>query len=442
MAQPIPTGALAGFPELLPEEQVAFDRLRDAIRGVYERFGFLPVETSAVERPAVLFAKEGGETSRQVYRISGHEDEMALRFDHTVPLARYVVEHSGELVFPFRRYAIGRVYRGERSQKGRFREFYQCDVDVIGDGALDLAHDADVLAVVSAAFDAMAVGDIVVRVSNRKILAGLVEFAGLTQRGGELFRIVDQLDKVGEQGVRASLEEGLGDGSAVDLILRAVSIKGAPAEAIGRLRALGVESSTFEAGVAELEAVTRLAVELGVPAERVVVDVSIARGLDYYTGTVYETNLTRHPELGSVCSGGRYDDLAAAYGSRSYPGVGVSIGLSRLFAQLREAGLLQLGAKTPTKVLVVPLLDDKSAPLAVAATLRDAGIPTEVYLEAKKAKSMFAYADRLGIPLVAAVGEAEAAAGTCTLKRLDTGAQEEVPLVDLVGHVRAALGWG
>jgi histidyl-tRNA synthetase len=362
---------------------------------------------------------------------------MALRFDHTVPLARYVAEHHRDLAFPFRRYAIGRVYRGERAQKGRFREFYQCDIDVVGDGSLDLAHDADVIAVVSATFDALAIGEVTLRVSNRKVLQGLAASLGLGEKSAEIFRAVDRLEKIGEEKVRAMLAECGCSGDAAGAILAAASIKGTPAEAVAALRSLNVSDETFATGVVELERVCALAIELGVPAARLVADVSIARGLDYYTGTVVETVLAAHPALGSICSGGRYDDLASAYTSRALPGVGVSIGLSRLFAQLKEIGAVAGGAASPAKVLVVPLVADRSAPLSLAAALRAAGVPTEVYLDEKKAGDKLKYADRKGIPLAAIVGEEELAAREVTLKVLATGEQRRVPQAEIVEAVRS-----
>jgi histidyl-tRNA synthetase len=435
VSQTIPTGTLPGFPELTPAEQIAFDRMKEAIRATYERFGFAPVETPAVERPEVLFAKEGGETSRQVYRLE-HEG-MALRFDHTVPLARFVAAHRHELAFPFRRYAIGKVWRGERAQKGRFREFYQCDIDAVGQGALDLAHDAEVIATISAAFDALAVGDVVFRVSNRKLLAGAARAAGAGDAAAVL-RAVDKVDKIGVDAARELLAgEGVG-AETLDRIFAVAAVAGAPAEAIAALRALGIDDPVFAEGLDELGRVAALAVELGVPASRLRVDASIARGLDYYTGTVFETALAAHPELGSVCSGGRYDNLAEAYAGAALPGVGASIGLSRLFAQLRDAGLVSGGASSPALALVVPLGEDRGPALAAAAALRAASVPTEVYLEPKKAKNAFAHADRQGIPVAVAVGEREAAAGTCTVKSLRTGEQREVPLAELAEAVRAA----
>lgn len=438
MKAKINTAPLSGFPELLPREQIVFDWMKDTIRGVYERFGFSPIETPVIERPEVLFAKEGGETSKQVYLLQ-HEG-MALRFDHTVPLARYVAENQRDLTFPFRRYAIGRVYRGDKTQKDRFREFYQADIDVIGNGTLNLAHDADVLAVVSAAFDALKVGDVVIRLSNRKVLHGIASSLGLAEKGAEILRTVDRIDKVGEDQVREDLAELGCDASAVDSIVRAVSVKGEPAVAVAALRELGISNEAFVTGVDEIETVAKLALELGVPASRLVVDVAIARGLDYYTGTVYETNLAGRPELGSVCSGGRYDDLASAYTDAPLPGVGISIGLSRLFSQLKTAGLLKFGAATPTKVLVIPLLEDRRVPLSVAGDLRASGIPTEVFLEDKKVKAKFAYADKQGIPVAVIVGGDEVEKGTCVIKNFATGEQKEVPQADVVAAVKEILG--
>jgi histidyl-tRNA synthetase len=438
MKKKINTAMLPGFPEFLPREQMAFNRMLATIRGVYERFGFIPLETPVIERPEVLKAKEDGETSKQIYMLE--HPGMAMRFDHTVPLARYVAEHQRDLVFPFRRHAIGKVYRGERPQKGRLREFYQCDIDVIGNGSLDLAHDADVLAVVSAAFDALKIGEVTIRLSNRTVLQGLASSIGLADKVTDILRTVDKIDKVKREEIERLLGELGCDAEAVEAILRVVSVKGAPADAVAALRAIGVSDDTFAEGVAEIETVTNLAFEFGVPASRLVVDLSITRGLDYYTGTVCETNLVACPELGSICSGGRFDNLASAYTDAALPGVGISIGLSRLFAQLKEAGLVKLDAATPTKVLVIPMLADRSVPLSVAGTLRAAGIPTEVFLENKKPGAKFAYADKQGIPVTVVIGEDEIAKGVCAIKNLATKEQIEVPQAEVVAKVTEILG--
>ena len=417
---------LSGFMELLPKEQMLFNRMVDTIRSVYESFGFIPVDTPVIEKAEVLLAKSGGDTAKQVYRFNKGEHDLALRFDLTVPLARFVAQHYGELNFPFRRYHIGKVYRGEKPQKGRFREFYQCDIDIIGNGSLSIINDAEIVSVIYNTFKALGFGDFTIMINNRKLLGGFFESLGISD-ATEVLRIVDKIDKAGEDYVRAELlKNGAGD-EACESILKLVKLFGEPMDIVNELKTWTIENEKFAAGLEELETVCKCIKALGVPSECFRLNLKIARGLDYYTGTVYETFLNDYPELGSVCSGGRYDELASNYTKQSLPGVGISIGLSRLFYQLNAAGIISDdGRATPTDILVVPMDDTVEYALSVASDFRNRGISAEVYLNGGKMGKKLNYANKLGIPYVAVAGESELRNGTVMLKNMQTGEQSEV----------------
>jgi histidyl-tRNA synthetase len=439
-----------GVMELLPREQIAFQRMLDTIRQSFERFGFLPVETPVMELSEVLLTKSGGETERQVYfvqstgaleKASGNSGadgmpELALRFDLTVPLARYVAEHEHDLVFPFRRYQMQRVYRGERAQRGRFREFYQCDIDVIGKDSLSVRHDAEIPAVIAAVFDALAIGDFTIQLNHRKLLRGYFEGLGIGDGStpgdsgqNAVLRELDKLDKRGEDAVRATLA---GDGFDLDegVVQRLMAFSRVRSrgheDALAQLDALGPGPALFEQGRDELRDVLQRMRAMGVPESRYAINLSIARGLDYYTGIVYETTLDAHPQIGSICSGGRYDDLASHYSKSKLPGVGISIGLTRLFFQLREAGLIAT-ADSSVEVLVT-LLDEHGLDhaLALSQQLRAAGFNVETQLEPKKLAKQLQYADRAGIRFVVIRGEDEAARDMVAVKDLRRGEQFEV----------------
>lgn len=442
---------MPGVLELLPRDQIAFQRMLDVIRRNYERFGFLPVETPVMELSEVLLTKSGGETERQVYFVQstgaleqGGQPELALRFDLTVPLARYVAEHEHQLSFPFRRYQMQRVYRGERAQRGRFREFYQADIDVIGKDALSIRCDAEMPAVINAVFSELEIGPFIIQLNNRKLLRGFFEGLGISdpeQQNGVL-REVDKLDKRGADYVRETLTgETFGlAGEAAQGILDFVQIRSSShADAIAKLDALGQGSESLNQGIAELREVLELVRGFGVPESRYALNFSIARGLDYYTGTVYETHLVDHPQIGSICSGGRYDNLAGHYSKSHLPGVGISIGVTRLFWQLREAGLIDT-AESSVEVLV-SLMDESllSQSLALATQLRRAGINTEAQLDARKLAKQFQYADRAGIRFVAVLGEDEVARDVVTVKDLRKGEQFEVARGELVAALRVEI---
>jgi histidyl-tRNA synthetase len=440
--------------ELLPREQIAFQRMLDAIRQTFEGFGFLPVETPVMELADVLLTKTGGETERQVYFAQstgalekGGEGrpELALRFDLTVPLARYVAEHEHELAFPFRRYQMQRVYRGERAQRGRFREFYQCDIDVVGKDSLSIRYDAEIPAVIAAVFDRLAIGDFTIQLNHRKLLRGWFEGLGIAEgeQQNAVLRELDKLDKRGEDAVAATLAgEGFGFAPAVVERLLAFSRIRSTGhdDALTRLEALGPGSPLFEEGRSELREVLQRLRAMGVPEQRYTINLSIARGLDYYTGIVYETTLDAYPQIGSICSGGRYDNLASHYTRSRLPGVGISIGLTRLFFQLREAGLV-VAADSSVDVLV-SLLDDAGLDQALALSqgLRAAGLNVETQLEPRKLARQLQYADRAGIRFVVIRGEEEAARGAVAVKDLRSGGQFEVAEAGLAPRLLAERG--
>lgn len=442
---------MPGVLELLPLDQIAFQEMLDSIRTGFERFGFLPVETPAIELSEVLLTKSGGETERQVYFVQstgalkqGGEPELALRFDLTVPLARYVAEHEHQLSFPFRRYQMQRVYRGESAQRGRFREFYQCDIDVIGKDSLSVRFDAELVAVICQVFQALKIGPFQIRLNHRRLMRGLLEHLQIIdpERQTLVLREVDKLDKRGASHVRAALAgEAIAlDGAAIDTLLDFVRFRSTSvAEALAALERLPASNANLQQGIEELREVLTLVRSLGVPESCFALDFAIARGLDYYTGTVYETILTEHPEIGSICSGGRYENLASHYTKSALPGVGISIGATRLYWQLREAGLIGTG-RSSVAVLVTqmdPALFDHYAELA--ALLRGAGINTELQLEPSKLGKQLRHADRAGIPFAVIVGPDELAKGVVQVKDLRRQEQFEVPRDELLASLRVEI---
>ena len=419
---------LSGFMELLPAPQMQMERFMETLRKTYSLYGFTPLDTPAIESAEVLLAKGGGDTEKQIYRFNKGDADLALRFDLTVPLAKYVALHANDLSFPFRRYQIGKVYRGERAQRGRFREFYQADIDIIGDGKLDILNEAEIPSIIYKTFQTLGLSRFQIRVNNRKILNGFYAMQGLTEKSGDIMRSVDKLDKIGPEKVGVILMEDCGlTQEQKDEILKFIAIAGTNEEVLAALEGYQGRNEIFDQGLEELKAVTTYLSQFGVPQENFAVDLTIARGLDYYTGTVYETTLLDHPEIGSVCSGGRYDNLAEYYTDRQLPGVGISIGLTRLFYVLGEQKLLNPELPTaPADALVLPMTSDPGPAIAVATSLREAGIRTQVYMEQKKFKQKMSYADKLGIPYAVLLGEDEIAAGKCSVKDLNTGQQVTV----------------
>ena len=432
---------LSGFMELLPAPQQQMERMMDILRRTYALYGFTPLDTPIIESSEVLLAKGGGETEKQIYRFTKGDADLSLRFDLTVPLAKYVALHYNELSFPFRRFQIGKVYRGERAQRGRFREFYQADIDVIGDGKLAPINDAEIPAIIYKVFSTLGLKRFQIRVNNRKILNGFYAMLGLTEQSGDIMRTVDKLDKIGAEKVRAILVEDFAiPVEKADEILRFISISGTSKEILQALAGYRGRSDLFDEGLDELGMVVNHLAAFGVPAENFVVDLTIARGLDYYTGTVYETALLDHPEIGSVCSGGRYDNLAAYYTDKQLPGVGISIGLTRLFYVLGEQGMLNPDLPTaPADVLILPMTDDLSPAVSFATLLRENGVRAQLHCEEKKFKAKMSYADKLRIPYVVFLGEDEIGAGVVACKDMATGEQTRLDPAATVYRIKAGL---
>ncbi len=432
---------LSGFMELLPAPQRQMERIMEILRETYSLYGFTPLDTPIIESSEVLLAKGGGETEKQIYRFQKGDADLSLRFDLTVPLAKYVALHYNDLTFPFRRFQIGKVYRGERAQRGRFREFYQADIDVIGDGKLSILNEAEIPAIIYRTFSALGLKRFRIRVNNRKILNGFYASLGLTEKAGDVMRTVDKLEKIGPEKVRDILTEDFAvSPEHAREILDFISITGENREVLARLEQYRGRSPLFDQGLEELNTVVNYLGGFGVPAENFAVDLTIARGLDYYTGTVYETVLLDHPEIGSICSGGRYDNLAEYYTEKQLPGVGISIGLTRLFYVLGEQGMLNPELNTaPADVLILPMTEDLSAAIAFATELRDNGVRAQLHCEEKKFKQKISYADKLGIPYVIFLGEDEISAGVVACKDMLTGEQTKLDAKATIYRIKAGL---
>ena len=419
---------LPGFMELLPNEQILFDQMKQAIEESYKTFGFLPIDTPIIELADVLLAKTGGETANQIYKFEKGDTNLALRFDLTVPLAKYVAKNYGNLSFPFRRYQIGKVYRGEKVQKGRYREFYQCDIDIIGDETLDIINDAELPVVIATTFSNLGFNDFTIKINNRKILNGLYESLGQEENSVEIMRIVDKLDKIGVEAVKEEISK-LGVSSEVtDKIIEFIQIKGSTDEILQKLEALNISNEKYLKGVEELKEVVKYIRLFKMPEENFAIDLTIARGLDYYTGTVYETFLNDYRELGSVCSGGRYENLAENYTDKKLPGVGVSIGLTRLFYKLNELNIIKADKKSISDILIIPMTENMSVPLEIGTELRKLKVNTEIYLNNKKIKAKMKYADKLEIPYVVVIGDNEIETSKVKVKEMATGKETECEL--------------
>ena len=431
---------LSGFMELLPEQQVLMESIMQTLRDTYSLYGFTPLDTPIIEASEVLLAKGGGETEKQIYRFSKGDSDLSLRFDLTVPLAKYVALHYGELAFPFRRYQIGKVYRGERSQRGRFREFYQADIDMIGDGKLDVSNEAEMPAIIYQVFNRLGLRKFQVRVNNRKILNGFYEMLGLSEQAGDVMRTVDKLEKIGADKVKGLLMElGVPEEKAGE-ILGFIGITGSNEQVLEALEAYRGRNELFDLGLDELKTVVKYLGGFGVPEENFAVDLTIARGLDYYTGTVYETFMVEHPEIGSICSGGRYDNLAEYYTDKILPGVGISIGLTRLFFILNEQGMLNEERNTaPADVLLLPMVEDLSPAVELATRFRNAGVRVQLYGEQKKFKAKMNYADKIGVPFVVFLGEDEIREGVVACKDMKSGEQTKLGFEETLARVRDGL---
>ena len=433
---------LSGFMELLPRQQMVMERIMEILRETYSLYGFTPLDTPVIEASEVLLAKGGGETEKQIYRFTKGDADLALRFDLTVPLAKYVALHYNDLSFPFRRYQIGKVYRGERAQRGRFREFYQADIDIIGDGKLDVTNEAEIPAIIYQVFTRLGLHRFQIRVNNRKILNGFYAMLGLTDKAGDIMRTVDKLDKIGAEKVRDLLtaeDIGLTEDQAGE-ILTFISIQGSNQQVLSALESYRGRNKIFDQGLDELHTVVKYLSAFGVPEKNFAVDLTIARGLDYYTGTVYETTMLDHPEIGSVCSGGRYDNLAEYYTDKQLPGVGISIGLTRLFYVLQEQGMLNEALNSaPADALILPMTGDLGPAAALATQLRQAGVRTQLYTEQKKFKQKMTYADRIGVPYVLFLGDDEIAQGTVSVKDMATGEQVALPAAEAAEYLQKGL---
>ncbi len=440
MMEKIKPRTLSGFMELEPAMQSQFEKITQTLRETYALYGFYPLDTPILEASEVLLAKGGGETEKQIYRFQKGDSDLSMRFDLTVPLAKYVALHYGSLTFPFRRFQIGKVYRGERAQRGRFREFYQADIDVIGDGALDIINEAEIPSIIYKTFSELGLTRFQIRINNRKVLNGFFEMLGLTSRAADIMRTIDKLEKVGADTVREILlEEGV-SADAADEILRFITLDGGTDGILQALEGWRGKNETLDAGITELGTVARYLSDFGVPASHFKIDLTIARGLDYYTGTVYETTMLDHPEIGSICSGGRYDNLAGYYTDKKLPGVGISIGLTRLFFVLQDKKLLNENPPaSPADVLILPMTNDLGAAISLATQLRAQGIRTQLHCEKKKFKAKISYADKLAIPYVIFMGEDEIANHTVALKELASGEQTSTDFDAAVKRIQKGL---
>jgi len=432
----INTKVLPGFMELLPADQILFDHMKEVIEKTYQSFGFISLDTPLIERSEVLLAKAGGETEKQIYRFLKGDNDLSLRFDLTIPLARYVSDHFNDLSFPFRRCHIGKVFRGERPQKGRYREFYQCDIDIIGRGKLNLVNDAEILAVIYQVFKNLELPPFIIRINNRKLINGLMESLDLLDKSVDVMRIIDKVEKVSEQDFKDMFTEISLSAKSINTIIKFIGIKGEVSSILKELNALGIKNETFSTGLAELKTVLKYVESFGLPKEYYGVDLSIARGLDYYTGTVYETSLLNYGHIGSICSGGRYDNLADTYTSQKLPGVGISIGLTRLFSQLKDLNIINSGKSTTSRVVILPFNEDMfGKAIEVGSILRLSGISNEIYFEDDKFKNKISYVSKIGAEFSIIIGEDEIKDGFVTLKNMKSGDQSKTDINDLVKKI-------
>ena len=435
MSEIITPRTLSGFMELLPKDQVIFEKIKGTLERIYTNYGFYPLDTPVLEDSKILLAKAGGETEKQIYRFNKGDSDLTMRFDLTVPLAKYVAKNYSDLVFPFRRYQIGKVYRGERAQKGRFREFYQADIDIIGDGELNILNDAEIPSIIYTLFVSLGIDNFVIRINNRKVLNGLFDMYGLKDNAADVLRVIDKIDKIGVENVTEELVDMGLDKGTVDTILSILTFKGSNSEVADMLSKYKGSNEVFDTGIEELLQVIDYIAKFGVPEDYFKIDLTIARGLDYYTGTVYETFIKDHPEYGSVCSGGRYDNLAEYYTKKSLPGVGISIGLTRLFYVLMENDFLNRSFENPVEVLVIPFTEDVSCAVETAAKLRLSNISTQIYLEDGKFKKKLTYGNKLSIPFCILLGEDEINSGKVSLKNMNEGTQETLSLEEAIEKI-------
>ena len=423
---------LPGFMELYPNEQIVFNNIKKVIEETYQSYGFYPLDTPVIESSDVLLAKAGGETEKQIYRFTKGDNDLSLRFDLTVPLAKYVAKRYNELTFPFKRYQIGKVYRGERPQKGRFREFYQCDIDVIGDESLSIMFDAEMPSIIYDIFKKLNIGDFVIRINNRKVLGGFFEYLELTDKITDILRIIDKLEKIGTDKVISLLEELSIPKDKIDKIINFINVKGTNNEKINSLKEMNIDNDNFITGLNELETVINTMKLMEINEDNFEIDLTIARGLDYYTGTVYETILKDYPGIGSVCSGGRYDDLAGFYTDKKLPGVGISIGLTRLFDQLLDNNIININEASITDMLIIPFCEDYEYIFKVYNTLKKNNIKVDICYMDKGFKQKMKYANKINAKYVILIGEDEIKENVISLKNMVTGEQEKLTIEELL----------
>ena len=431
MGEKVKPKTLPGFMELLPNEQILFNKMKETIQKSYEKYGFLPLDTPIIEDAKVLLAKAGGETEKQIYKFEKGDNDLALRFDLTVPLAKYVTEYYDKLSFPFKRYQIGKVYRGEKAQRGRYREFYQCDVDIIGDGKLSVLNDAEIPSIIYNTFKKLGFDEFTICINNRKILNGLFLSLNLKDESADILRIIDKIDKIGAEKVKIELLKET-DIEKVETIMEFIAIDGTNEQKLQALENMNIEDCIFEEGLNELKQVLKYINTFGVPEEYIKIDLTIARGLDYYTGTVYETFLNKYRNLGSVCSGGRYDNLAEFYTDRKMPGVGISIGLSRLFFQLVDNNIISAENQSISDVLVISMSDEYERCAEVATKLRENGLNVQINIEEQKLGKKFKYANNICVKYVIIIGEDEIKNDVVTVKNMISGEQETLKLDDAI----------
>ncbi len=435
MKEKVKPKTLPGFMELLPNEQILFNKMKEIIQKTYEKYGFLPLDTPIIEDANVLLAKAGGETEKQIYRFEKGENDLALRFDLTVPLAKYVTEYYDKLSFPFKRYQIGKVYRGEKPQRGRYREFYQCDVDIIGDGKLSIINDAEIPAIIYHTFQNLGFDDFTICINNRKLLNGIFLSMQLEKESTEILRVIDKIDKIGVEEVKHELQKQI-DIEKVETMMKFIAIDGNNAQKIQALEELNISNEVFQEGLEELKQLLKFITIFGVPENYFQIDLTIARGLDYYTGTVYETFLNSYRELGSVCSGGRYDNLAEYYTDRKMPGVGISIGLSRLFYQLMEHKIISADNQSISDVLIVSMTNHYEMCADIARKLRDEDFNVQINIEEQKLGKKLKYADHLNVKYVIIIGEDEVKNNVVTLKDMVTGEQKTAPFEEAIKLIK------
>lgn len=415
---------IAGVMELLPEDQLAFDNMKNIIEETFKKFQFLPIDTPVIEKNEILFAKGGGETEKQIYEIASETRDMSLRFDLTVPLARFVAEHFADLNFPFKRYHIAKVYRGERNQKGRYKEFYQCDIDIIGHNKLDIANDAIPPRVIYEIFNKLDTPDVTFRINNRKLLNGFLLALDIEDTT-DILRLIDKKDKIGLEKTKKELLDLVSIDKA-EKILGFIDSSLANEDLLNKLDDFA-DNDLYKEGLDELKKVYSYMIHFGVPDNNIKIDPSITRGLDYYTGTVYETFINGYEKIGSVSSGGRYEKLAENFSKQSLPGVGMSIGLTRLFYQLKEIGLINKKESRLTDILIIPMGDEeKFYAIDILNKLHESGKRADIYLEGGKLKKKFSYADKVGVKYAYIIGQSEREEKKVSIRNMETGDQELV----------------